>query len=141
MAQVQYTVFYRYVHQTTKKPCTNTTISKYDIENRFLKAYGVEGIKSDDILAEQSPENPKYDMLFIYNGVFEINPFLEALPATNHVVIEKFERCKGEGWFVASRHASLQSALNASDPLVRTLGKDNVLVVKNVPLDITVGLE
>lgn len=142
MAMVQYQVLYRYVHPTTKKVSTNTTAQKYEASERFCRAYSnTTGINTQDVLAEQSPDNAKYDMLFIYDGVQEINSFLSGLITNAHVVTEKFQRCKGEGWFVASTQASLQASLNAADALVRTLGKENVKVVKIVPLDITVGLE
>ncbi|URZ18526.1 hypothetical protein [Clostridium felsineum] len=146
MATVEYIVFYKYVHPTIKKPVTNLTSSVYDTDTRFLKAFdsltNIAGNK--DILDAESSSNAKYDMLFVYDGIMEINEALKpALPVNNTspaIYSEKFERCKGEAWFIASYHASLQAALNAAEPLVLALGKENVKVMKNAPLDVLVEL-
>lgn len=143
MASVQYKVLGKYVHPVTKKAVTNLTPGKYDVSNRFVKAYAsAAAVKMEEIIAEQSPENQKFDMIFVYSGILDVNSLLDAtVPLTQKVMVEKFERCKGDAWFVASKHSSLQSALLAAEPLVKSLGKEYVQVVKNVPLDITVGIE
>lgn len=143
---VQYQVMYHYIHPTSRKVCTNLSTGKYDLNTRFIKVYPTkDGINTADVLFEQSADNAKYDMLFIYDGVQELNQLLgdQLIPSATvpHIVSEKFQRCKGEGFFVASNHASLQAAITASEPLVRSIGKDNVKVVKIVPLAITIGLE
>ncbi|URZ09243.1 hypothetical protein [Clostridium felsineum] len=146
MATVEYVVFYKYVHPTTKKPVTNLTSSVYDTDTRFLKAFdSLTNISENkDILDAESSSNEKYDMFFIYDGILEINqaliPKLTEGPATPAIYCEKFQRCKGEAWFIASYHASLQAALNAAEPLVLALGKENVKVMKNAPLDVLVEL-
>jgi hypothetical protein len=144
MASVQYNVLYRYIHPTTKKAVTNTTKAAYDLNAKFIKAYpNSTGVDAQDVLVEQSADNTKYDMVFVFDGVEEINSIIAGTAGslTAHILVEKFTRCKGECWFVSSTHASLAAALKAADPMVRALGKENVKVVKNVPLEITVGLE
>lgn len=147
MASVQYYVLYKYAHPTTKKPITNTTAEKYDQTTKFVKAYDPENIDTTTILEQKSPENQKYDMLFMYNGIYELNTLIaEAIadaPGSGQyrVMVEKFDRCKGEAWFVASVHSSLQSAMKAATPIAKSMGKENVKVVKNVPIDIEVTLE
>lgn len=147
MAIVQYQVMYRYVHPITRIPCTNLSETPYDESSRFIKDY----LPSDaltqttDMMEESDSRNPKYDMLFVYNGLIPINRYLEnpvkVGSADLTLLSESFIRCKGEGWFVSSTHASLQSALKSAEPLVRAIGKENVKVAKMVPLEITVGLE
>jgi len=142
MASVQYLVLYKYAHPFTKKAITNTTTGKYEGTNRFIKAYLPGAVNTAEILEQENSENPKYDMLFMYNGVFEINSFITSSVTAQHTVMsEKFERCKGEAWFMASLHTSLKSALRAAEPIAKAMGKANVRVVKNVPLDITVTME
>lgn len=149
MAMVQYYVLYKYIHPTAKKPITNTTTDKYDATTKFLKGYltgtGQPGIDTAEILQQQSAENSKYDMLFMYNGVGEINsnsnlklPTIATLPT---MMAEKFDRCNGEPWFVASVHTSLPSAIKAATPIAKSIGKNSVKVVKNVPLEISVDIE
>jgi hypothetical protein len=152
MAIVQYTVLYKYVHPTTKKPVTNETTAQYvDATGKpvlkYNKDYDTKTQAADmaaDLTEQNLPSNAKYDMIFVYDGVEEVaNYQAGASPnqTTHSVNADRFARCIGEPWFVASYHASLQSALNAADPLVKALGKNYVKVTKNVPLDITVGLE
>lgn len=147
MAMVQYQVMYRYIHPVTKKVSTNTVTDKYGLNERFVKGYTAAGTSatgttmSNDTIDQQSPSNAKYDMLFVYDGVLDVKSFITDATITGSVLVEKFQRCRGEGFFIASTHSSLTSAINAADPLVKSIGKDNVKVVKVVPLDITVGLE
>lgn len=144
MASVQYNVLYRYIHPTTKKPVSNTTTSVYDFNSKFIRAYQkAAGVDSAEMLVEQQASNPKYDMVFLFDGVEEINSLIAETSGvlTSHIIVEKYARAKGECWFSSSSHASLQSAMKSAEPLIRSLGKENVKVVKNVPMDITVGLE
>lgn len=153
MAVTQYLVLYKFMHPNAKKPITNTSIAKYALEKdggegdtrKYAKAYPDTGIDTDEILRQKSTENEKYDMLFMYDGVEEAASLPEVTASgvadQKILMMEKFARCNGEAWFVASKHPALAAALNAAKPLVKSIGKDNVKVVKNVPLDISVGIE
>lgn len=139
MAQVQYLVLYKYLHPDTKKPITNTTKENYE---PFVKAYDKTNVNTEDILLQESPSNPKYDMLYMFSGVTTLdNKLGGAIQPTKTVTVEEFTRCNGDAWFVASKHSSLKAALTAADPTIRSIGKENVKVVKSVPIDISVGIE
>lgn len=151
MAIVQYQVLYRYVHPMTKVPCTNQTKDTYDETAKFIKGY-LPGESTSQVAAiseENSSTNSKYDMVFLYNGTVPINSYLEheiftkdeGKDAELSIISESFIRCKGEAWFVASTHSSSKAAIKSAEPLVRNIGKENVKVVKVVPLGVTVGLE
>ena len=146
---VQYSVMFRYIHPITKKCVTNRERTQYDESKRFIRKHGkdITNTENNEMLDENAPNNPKYDMLFIYNGVESINSFLTSsgsLQINNepaNIISEKFKRCNGEAWFTSSTHASLQSAMNALKPLVKTMGKENVRLVKSVPVDVYVDIE
>ena len=147
MAVTQYFVLYKFMHPSAKKSITNTTSAVYGEgeTSRFAKSYDG-AVDTDEVLRQKSTENEKYDMLFMYDGVWDMAVNLpdvdEAALAANQTLMgEKFERCNGEAWFVASKHPALAAALNAAKPIAKSIGKTNVRVVKNVPLDITVGIE
>lgn len=152
MAIVQYQVLYKYVHPTTRAACSNNTTASYDETTKFIKAYktGETLIQLEETITETDSSNPKYDMVFVYDGVSPINRALNETIYTKTsgsnydpvtVVTENFIRCKGEVWFVASTHASLNSAINSTKSMVKSLGTGNVKVAKLVPLEISVGIE
>lgn len=146
MAQVQYMVLYKYMHPTAKRSITNTTQEKYDVQSRFVKSFNTQTQSqemSTQILAQQSPSNQKYDMIFMYDGVLDVANIVgaAAMAPMTTLIVEKFARCNGEAWFVSSVHTSLQAAINRATPIVKSIGKENVRVVKNVPIDIKVEIE
>jgi len=146
MASVQYMVMYKYMHPTAKKSITNTTMEEYGVTQRFIKDFNTltESQQANTaILAQQSPQNQKYDMLFMYDGVLDVSNVVSpgTLAANKMLMVEKFARCNGEAWFVSSIHTSLQSAISRATPIIKSIGKENVRVVKNVPIDINVVIE
>lgn len=141
MATVQYQIQYKYINPITKNVITNTTTSKYD-ELKFLKSYSSGGsvTQAEDVMEQSAISNDKFDMLFIYNGVETLSAKV-SFGGSNTVIGEKFLRCNGQPWFVASRVSSFQDALNIAKRLIKSIGKDNVQIVKVVPLDMKVEIE
>ena len=141
MATVQYQIQYKYINPITKNVITNTTTSKYD-DLKFLKSYSSEGsvTQAEDVMEQSAISNDKFDMLFIYNGVETLSAKV-SFGGSNTVIGEKFLRCNGQPWFVASRVSSFQDALNIAKRLIKSIGKDNVQIVKVVPLDMKVEIE
>ena len=141
MATVQYQIQYKYINPITKNVITNTTTSKYD-DLKFLKSYSSSGsvAQAEDVIEQSSISNDKFDMLFIYNGVETLSAKV-SFGVGNTVIGEKFLRCNGQPWFVASRVSSFQDALNIAKRLIKSIGKDNVQIVKVVPLDMKVEIE
>lgn len=141
MATVQYQIQYKYINPITKNVITNTTTSKYD-DLKFLKSYSSGGsvTQAEDVMEQSAISNDKFDMLFIYNGVETLSAKV-SFGGSNTVIGEKFLRCNGQPWFVASRVSSFQDALNIAKRLIKSIGKDNVQIVKVVPLDMKVEIE
>ena len=146
MATVQYQIQYKYINPITKNVITNTTTSKYD-DLKFLRSYSSSGsvAQAEDVIEQSSISNDKFDMLFIYNGVETLSAKVSFggsnTVKSNTVIGEKFLRCNGQPWFVASRVSSFQDALNIAKRLIKSIGKDNVQIVKVVPLDMKVEIE
>lgn len=101
------------------------------------------------IIDRNYPDSKNFDMLYCFDTtrmayskeyIFDKTSGNEK-NVSLEVYIDTFKQVKGDPWFTASEHGSLQSAMAAASPLIKRLGKDNVKVVKNVPIDITVHIE
>lgn len=96
----------------------------------------------DIIVNESKASNPKYDMIFMYNGlgkkdgaVADYNPPVQDKKQVPYVYYDKMKRLDFDPWFFHSSHASLISAMNKAKELVNILGKESVKIGKVVPLD------
>lgn len=149
MATVEYQVLRRYINPNTGKSITNNSKKDYNVE-KFVKKYeSTEALaENKDVSEQNASSNEKFNMLFYYNGVKPVNDFLDGAelysrsddnPCT--VISDDFKRCNGQAWFVVATKGSLIDALNIAENLVKTIGKENVKVVKNVPLKLSVGIE
>lgn len=93
------------------------------------------------VIDESVATNPKYDMVFLYDGVTSVTGELPINADNNDtsnepiVLYEKMKRIKSDPWFLYSTHASLQSAMAKARELVNLLGKDSVQIGKVVELD------
>lgn len=96
------------------------------------------------VIEETAATNPKYDMVFIYDGIAyaesrtgkaDYNPAPDDDKQVPYVYYEKMKRIKLDPWFLFSTHASLNSAMVKARELVNILGKDAVKIGKVVPLD------
>lgn len=96
------------------------------------------------IIAESTALNPKYDMVFMYDGIAyaesrtgkaDYNPPDNDDKQIPYVYYERMKRVKLDPWFLFSTHASLASAMTKAKELVNILGKDAVKIGKVVPLD------
>lgn len=116
----------------------------------------------DTITHETSVSNPKYDMLFMYDGLAKQNgPICKgsayeedygATPSGSetyalntgsqtvkdqqpYIYYDAMKRVNFDIWFEHSIHASLTSAMTKANELVNIVGKTNVKIGKVVPLD------
>ena len=101
------------------------------------------------VVEETSATNPKYDMVFIYDGIAygesryikngepqaDYNPTPDDDKQVPYVYYDRMKRIKLDPWFLFSTHASLNSAMIKAKELVNILGKDAVKIGKVVPLD------
>ena len=116
----------------------------------------------NELMVDQSrPNNPKYDMVFMYDGIARTNeqpltptnsinpgpivmnesPVADVHPPKDdkkeipYLYYDNMKRIKLDPWFLYSTHASLNSAMIKAKELVNILGKDAVKIGKVVPLD------
>lgn len=101
------------------------------------------------IIDESNANNPKYDMIFMYDGIGHItfpgydgnptrvdkNPPPSDTKIAPEVYFERMKRIKLDPWFLYATYASLKSAMSKAEELVNILGKDAVKIGKVVPLD------
>lgn len=94
------------------------------------------------VLTSTDIGNPKYDMLFIYNGLGYYNykqqkdcdtgdtKFLEQ----TQLYFDKMKRVQLKPWFFHSTYHSLKSAMSKAETLVNLFGKNNILIGKEIDL-------
>lgn len=120
--------------------------SPYAQRKRFLNEEKTKrDLAQQSIMVEQSkPTNPKYEMIFMYNGIGKCEAEESTLnanqnntdpPITPYVYYDEMKRVKCNPWFFYEQFGSLQAAMNRSAELVNIFGKGNVLIGKEVALD------
>ena len=102
------------------------------------------------VIDESSLSNPKYDMIFMYDGIGHVAfPGYDGDPSkidknpppndddktTPEIYYDRMKRIKLDPWFSYSIYASLNAAMMKAEELVNILGKDSVKIGKVVPLD------
>jgi hypothetical protein len=132
MATTQYQIFCRYLNEAVGVILTNQ--SKADYESLCIietDGSSETNLKHYETIIEQSTHtNPKYDMVFMYDGLEKVEE-----DNINYLYFDKMKRVKLDPWFLFSSHASLESAMIKARSLVNTLGKEAVKIGKVVPLD------
>lgn len=89
-------------------------------------------VYDDLITAESDVTNPKYDMIFIWEG---LGYYKNGSDEKNQLCFDKMRRVLFRPWFFHSTTHSLRYALEKGKDLVDKFGKDNVMIAKEVPLD------
>lgn len=98
----------------------------------------------DYVIKETAATNPKYDMVFVYDGVAygesrtgepDYNPAPNDDKQIPYVYYDRMKRIQLDPWFLFSTHASLNSAMTKARELVNILGKEAVKIGKVVPLE------
>ena len=133
-----------------------------DKDGNFKKLDSALNQQLNELIVDQShPNNPKYDMVFMYDGIAKTNeqpltptnllnpgpiimnesPVADVHPPKDdkkeipYLYYDNMKRIKLDPWFLYSTHASLNSAMTKAKELVNILGKDAVKIGKVVPLD------
>lgn len=94
------------------------------------------------ILEATRVDNPKYDMLFVYEGLGYFNyKYQKGVKDTScdyaqktQLYFDKMRRVNIKPWFFHSTYHSLRAAMSKAEALVDLYGKENVLVGKEVDL-------
>lgn len=101
------------------------------------------------VIDESIASNPKYDMIFMYDGIGHItfpgyndvptavdkNPPPTDTKIAPEIYYDRMKRIKLDPWFLHSTYASLRAVMTKAEELVSFLGKDAVKIGKVVPLD------
>ena len=87
------------------------------------------------IIDESYANNPKYDMIFMYDGIAHITFQGFSGNEIPELYFERMKRIKLDPWFLHSTYISLKAAMTKAEELVNILGKDAVKIGKVVPLD------
>ena len=133
-----------------------------DKDGNFKKLDSALNQQLNELIVDQShPNNPKYDMVFMYDGIARTNeqpltptnslnpgpiimnesPVADVHPPKDdkkeipYLYYDNMKRIKLDPWFLYSTHASLNSAMVKAKELVNILGKDAVKIGKVIPLD------
>lgn len=95
----------------------------------------------DTIIAQTNVNNPKYDMIFMYDGLAKVegpscqHPAPQDPHQNPYVYFDRMCRINFDIWFLHSVHASLASAMAKTNELVNIVGKNSIKIGKVVPLD------
>ncbi len=96
----------------------------------------------DTVIEETVATNPKYDMVFMYDGLAyneavkaDYNPPPNDDKQLPYLYYDRMKRLQLDPWFLYSTHASLNAAMTKAKELANLLGKDSVKIGKIVPLD------
>lgn len=96
------------------------------------------------VIEENAATNPKFDMVFVYDGVAygesrtgksDYNPAPNDDKQVPYVYYDRMKRIQIDPWFLFSTHSSLNSAMIKAKELVNILGKESVKIGKIVPLE------
>lgn len=119
--------------------------SNQEQKNKITKAKLNREISNYEIIINESlATNPKYDMVFMYDGIaylqaefedYNPDPKASAVYQNPYIYYDRMKRIKLDPWFLISTHASLNSAMIRAKELINILGKDGVKIGKVVPLD------
>lgn len=125
-----------------EKAVTEICIIRPEIKTGATSTDLAEASKYDNelyqlIVDQAKASNPKYDMIFLYDGVTSYTGEKGPNAGDNEPVVlyERMKRIKSDPWFLYSTHASLTSAMNKAKELVNIFGKTGVKVGKVVPLE------
>lgn len=151
----KYYVLTKFVNPVTKNSVTNRTSEPYV---PFIYAEKDDGFKPSDVQEQDKASNVKYDMLFHYDGTVDLAEMSESSTTmvdlfkretggdnseqiTPHLVVDKFKRIKGDGWFISSIKTSLKAALSSAKPIIKAVGTKNVKIVKEAPTVMSINLD
>lgn len=117
------------------------------LENLFISPLSTDTSFNTDqyeklVINGLNVNNPKYDMIFIWDGLGYFKFDNEKIPnvTTNAddsksiLYYDKMKRVRFTPWFFYEKFHSLRAAMLRANTLIDLFGKDNVLVGKNVPL-------
>ena len=89
-------------------------------------------IYEDLVTKAANVNNPKYDMIFIWD---RLDYYVDETNQQNQLYFDRMRRVEFRPWFFHSTTSSLRQALVEEEKLMDMFGKENVMLVKEVPLD------
>jgi hypothetical protein len=118
------------------------TVEIIHISNETTDTAETTGDYEKYILEATRVDNPKYDMLFVYEGLGYFNyknqkgveDTSSDYAQKTQLYFDKMKRVHIKPWFFHSTYHSLRAAMSKAETLVDLYGKDNILVGKEVDL-------
>ena len=118
------------------------TVEIIHISNETTDTAETTGDYEKYILEATRVDNPKYDMLFVYDGIgyfyYKDQKGVEDTSSDyaqkTQLYFDKMKRVNIKPWFFHSTYHSLRAAMSKAEALVDLYGKENVLVGKEVDL-------
>lgn len=114
----------------------------YDASGELRRAAGELDNRLYELMTDETnAQNPKYDMIFVYDGVTsatgEVKRNLLANDKSTPPIVyyERMRRIDMTPWFLYATCASLNVAMTKAGELANLIGKDNVMIGKVVSLD------
>lgn len=94
-------------------------------------------IYEDYIVKALTVNNPKYDMIFVYDGLgyYNSQQGTSEDKLLNKLYFDKMKRVNFQPWFFHSTYHSLKSVMNKAAKLVDMFGKDHIMIGKEVNLE------
>ena len=89
-------------------------------------------IYEDLVTKAANVNNPKYDMIFIWD---RLDYYVDETNQQNQLYFDRMRRVEFRPWFFHSTTSSLKQAIVEEEKLMDMFGKENVMLVKEVPLD------
>ncbi len=146
------------------EPMDHMYSTSADSQHRMKKAKLQRDLAHWETISKETDiANPKYDMIFMYNGlaqtkgpicngntmiedygqfdgqttsnIYCLNPIQKDPHQQPYIYYDNMKRVSLDIWFEHSVHASLTSAMNKVRELINIVGKRNIKVGKVVPLD------
>lgn len=129
-----------------------------EYNTKLKNAKSIDTALGSIIVDEINTNNPKYDMVFLYDGIttcegaeatnantkyvldsltaYSAREVAEPLTTPPIVYYEKMKRLEGPApWFIYATASSLKAIMKKAEELVDIMGKDNVIIGKVVELD------
>lgn len=92
----------------------------------------INAAKYEELIVQSSSIfNPKYDMIFIWDG---LGYYTDDNEQTNQLYFDKMKRVNFRPWFFHSMYHSLKAALSKAETLINLFGKDHIMIGKEVDL-------
>ena len=152
---------YTYAKKSTKQRISTNRYFSRDVTEVYIGPYSIGG---KSIIKKYAPNTiyTKYDTINstefkyslseegLYSGIAIKKDHIETLTIPGHyeeqieapyLIIDTYKKIKLSPWFVSCQCSSLESALTKAENLIKTIGIENVKIIKLVPFEQNVKIK